>query len=217
MIERDRPVPVRVETIEKTEPCGAGGDSSSVGGGETCNEVIKNIENGQEVTYHEFTQTFPANPDYSYQEPEDVINNLQCKSNDDLFKYHQHENSANSKLESVLGNSQGYTLEVLDQRISDKFEKTDTETIKARYGVESYQYLPPDNSSNNLIRESSTSALSAKRSAAEFYSSTNAAPASSSASNKNNDTASVAKTSSSNIYNFDSSTAFAGGSVSPRK
>lgn len=46
-----------------------------------------------------------------------------------------------------MGSSQGYTLEVLDQRISNKFEKTDQETIKARYGVDSYQYLPPGTSS----------------------------------------------------------------------
>lgn len=36
----------------------------------------------------------------------------------------------------------GYTLEVLDQRVSDRFEKVDEETIKQRYGVDSFQYLP---------------------------------------------------------------------------
>lgn len=57
-----------------------------------------------------------------------------------------------------MGSSQGYTLEVLDQRISNKFEKTDQETIKARYGVDSYQYLPP-----------SASASVNQNAASEFY------------------------------------------------
>ena len=52
------------------------------------------------------------------------------------------EVNAARTLDSLIGNSQGYTLEVLDQRVSDKFERTDSETIKARYGVDSYQYMP---------------------------------------------------------------------------
>lgn len=58
VIERDRPVPVRVETIEKTEPLmmsGLGQANTSGGAG----ELTRNIETGQEVTYHEFTQTYP--------------------------------------------------------------------------------------------------------------------------------------------------------------
>ena len=70
VIERDRPVPVRVETIEKTEPLMMSGlghhhqaNSSGVGagsvGGGGGGELTRNIETGQEVTYHEFTQTYP--------------------------------------------------------------------------------------------------------------------------------------------------------------
>jgi hypothetical protein len=183
VIERDRPIPVRIETIERSEPSGATGT-----------EVTKNIETTQEVTYHEFTQNYPAtttgtttninteyasssqNYDYStanqstyqygeqsqYESEEnkrkqEVLNILeeterrkqliQSKSNDDVvaqYKYVKYDSSSDNvkALDSILGNTQGYTLEVLDQRVSDKFEKTDTETIKARYGVDSYQYLP---------------------------------------------------------------------------
>jgi hypothetical protein len=213
VIERDRPVPVRVETIEKQEPCGGGGggdggraSSASGTANGTCNEITKNIENGQEVTYHEFTQTFPQssnNGEYSFNEPDVLLtNHLQSKSNEDLYKYSQEA----SKLENVLGASaQGYTLEVLDQRISDKFEKTDSETIKARYGVDSYQYLPVRGEES--VREGAASSAS-KRSAAEFYSSNGI-----SGSSKN---LNEAKNSSSNIYSYDSNAASFGG-VSPRK
>lgn len=60
VIERDRPVPVRVETIEKTEPLmmnATAATSASANG-----ELTRNIETGQEVTYHEFTQTYPPPP-----------------------------------------------------------------------------------------------------------------------------------------------------------
>lgn len=56
VIERDRPVPVRVETIEKTEPMMM--NPSSVGVADR-GDLTRNIETGQEVTYHEFTQTYP--------------------------------------------------------------------------------------------------------------------------------------------------------------
>lgn len=65
VIERDRPVPVRVETIEKTEPLmmngsGGGGHVSSANVNVSgTGELTRNIETGQEVTYHEFTQTYP--------------------------------------------------------------------------------------------------------------------------------------------------------------
>lgn len=61
VIERDRPVPVRVETIEKTEPLLVGGGvGANVNSSNGCvNELTRNIETGQEVTYHEFTQTYP--------------------------------------------------------------------------------------------------------------------------------------------------------------
>lgn len=155
VIERDRPVPVRVETIEKTEPAGSS------------NELTRNIETGQEVTYHEFTQTYPnSNGEYTtstyqyndqpqqqqqQQQQQDMLSlieeaerrkTLQSKSNEDIFHKFCGEQQQTKTIDSVLGNSQGYTLEVLDQRISNKFEKTDQETIKARYGVDSYQYLP---------------------------------------------------------------------------
>lgn len=166
VIERDRPVPVRVETVEKTEPVTT-----------NCTDVTKNVETSQEVTYHEFTQTYPtqnaqsteySSTSYQYGEQleyeenrrkQEVMNiieeadrrkqNLQSKSQEDLIsqynKYQSGSAENNSKtLDSMLANSQGYTLEVLDQRVSDKFEKTDTETIKARYGVESFQYLPSE-------------------------------------------------------------------------
>lgn len=74
--------------------------------------------------------------------------NLESKSQEDLVaQYNKYINSSaadvNARtLDSLIGNSQGYTLEVLDQRVSDKFERTDSETIKARYGVDSYQYMP---------------------------------------------------------------------------
>ena len=201
VIERDRPVPVRVETVEKTEPCGSGSGSGGQSG--NCIEITKNTENGQEVTYHEFTQTFPQlSNDYSYNE-QDVLANLQSKSNDDLYKYHASSDTA--KLESVLGNSQGYTLEVLDQRISDKFEKTDPETIKARYGVESFQYLPQEGISGNSRDGLASAASKRSGSAAEFYGG--------SSKNLNQE----AKNSSSNIYSYDSNATASFGGVSPRK
>ena len=80
---------------------------------------------------------------------------LESKSNEDLVaQYNKYISAASGvsasasadvnarTLDSLIGNSQGYTLEVLDQRVSDKFERTDSETIKARYGVDSYQYMP---------------------------------------------------------------------------
>ena len=150
VIERDRPVPVRVETIEKNE-----------GAGNCSGDLTRNVETAQEVTYHEFTQQSSYN---QYQDDfedarrkQEVMSmldeaerkklNLQSKSNEDLvaqYKYVKYDSGADNvrTLDSLIGNSQGYTLEVLDQRVSDKFEKTDQETIKARYGVDSYQYLP---------------------------------------------------------------------------
>jgi hypothetical protein len=74
--------------------------------------------------------------------------NLESKSNEDLVAQYNKYMSASEAdvnartLDSLIGNSQGYTLEVLDQRVSDKFERTDSETIKQRYGVDSYQYMP---------------------------------------------------------------------------
>jgi len=170
VIERDRPVPVRVETIERTEPvmCGGGGD------------ITKNIETSTETTYHEFTQNYSsgtadANVDYQssnynygdkieYEEnrrKQEFLNileeaerrkkDLESKSNDlirssDVSQYKTVKYTDSSvdnvkSLDSMPYNS-GYTLEVLDQRVSDKFEKIDQETIKLRYGVDSFQYLP---------------------------------------------------------------------------
>ena len=169
-------MPVRVETVERSDSSGGGADCTS----------------GQETSYHEFTQNYsaPANiqsgqscntgqpnnasndqygystttSNYQYGEQVDyedtrrkqeVLNileeaerrkqSLQSKSNEDLiaqYKYVKYDASADNVkvLDSMLGNTQGYTLEVLDQRVSDKFEKTDQETIKARYGVDSFQY-----------------------------------------------------------------------------
>lgn len=169
VIERDRPVPVRVETIEKTEPLMMSGLSAANASG--VGELTRNIETGQEVTYHEFTQTYPPpqsssgagvtneyhhQSNYQFNEQcngsaadylDDRKQNLQSKSNEDLYQKYGGETT--KTLESVLGSSQGYTLEVLDQRISNKFEKTDQETIKQRYGVDSYQYLPPGTSSGH--------------------------------------------------------------------
>jgi hypothetical protein len=119
------------------------------------------------VTYHEFTQTYPVDPskNFSYTETTDYEEDdrrkqevmqileeaerrkqvLLSKSSENLVtpQYNYPSSDTTSKvLDSMLGNNQGYTLEVLDQRVSDKFEKTDTETIKARYGVDSFNYLP---------------------------------------------------------------------------
>ena len=71
---------------------------------------------------------------------------MECKSSDMLNTSNtQHNHSIlTSKLDSVPYSS-GYTLEVLDQRVSDRFERVDEETIKSRYGVDSFQYLPVEN------------------------------------------------------------------------
>jgi len=163
VIERDRPVPVRVETIERTEA-----------GAFDCPEVGQK-EGVTETTFHEFSQnSFQKSPstgdlnqdtssnfNYNTEDNEQTNKNkqlvldlleeadrrkksLESKSNDSFVN-----NSASSKnLESMPYNS-GYTLEVLDQRVSDKFEKVDQETIKARYGVDSFQYLPTGSESVN--------------------------------------------------------------------
>ena len=164
-----------------------------------CGEITQNIETAQEVTYHEFTRTYPdlavdpcdaacaeggnaaaaagsggeeeavAETTYIYDEKveyeedeqrkQEVIKILEeaerrkSSTSSSSSKNNNNNNNNNENvsqqydtakvLDSMLGNNPGYTLEVLDQRVSDKFEKTDTETIKARYGVDSFQYLPP--------------------------------------------------------------------------
>jgi hypothetical protein len=181
VIERDRPVPIRVETIERTEPLGAN----------CTGDLARNIESGQEVTYHEFTQTYPADPskNYTYTEQTDydeddrrkqeVISILEeaerrkqvllSKSSENLVtqshQYNYQTSDTTSKvLDSMLGNNQGYTLEVLDQRVSDKFEKTDTETIKARYGVDSFNYLPTTDTTRTNYNQSNNN-----NSGSEYY------------------------------------------------
>jgi hypothetical protein len=162
VIERDRPVPVRVETIEKAEAADG-----------NCTE--RNIENAQEVTYHEFTHTFQQGNGHSeyveqveseenrrkqqevieiLEEAERRKQNLISKSNDDVGTTYKSFD---------LGANQGYTLEVLDQRVSDKFEKTDQETIKSRYGIDSFQYLPAEGSSANIAATSSFKSLNEAR------------------------------------------------------
>lgn len=159
VIERDRPV-----AIEKSEAA-------------DCVETTRNVESGQEVTYHEFTQAYPNNngeypssANYQYSEHVEYEDSRRKQEMQEA----KAEDVYNSKaFDTLLANSQGYTLEVLDQRISDKFEKTDQETIKARYGVDSYHYLPPG---SEVVRASSGATN------AEFYSQ-NAASAKNSNSN----------------------------------
>ncbi|RNA12536.1 hypothetical protein BpHYR1_000225 [Brachionus plicatilis] len=147
VIERDRPV-----AIEKSGPA-------------DCVQTTRNVESGQEVTYHEFTQAYPnSNGEYpssaNYQYSEHVeYEEAGRKQETAEAKAQELYNS--KAFDSLLANSQGYTLEVLDQRVSDKFEKTDQETIKARYGVDSYHYLPPG---SEVIRGSGAAPN------AEFYS-----------------------------------------------
>jgi len=101
---------------------------------------------------------------------------LESKSNDSFMQQH-HEaaasgsqhfqyGSAHEKALEQMPYNSGYTLEVLDQRVSDKFEKIDQETIKARYGVDSFQYLPAGVESHR-----STSALTN-----DYYQTSNQAP-----------------------------------------
>ena len=156
VIERDRPV-----AIEKSE----GGD---------CVETTRNVESGQEVTYHEFTQAYPnsngeypSSSNYQYNEHVEYEDSRRKQDSQEA----KSEEAYNSKaFDSLLANSQGYTLEVLDQRISDKFEKIDQETIKARYGVDSYHYLPPGaNNGTSNAEFYSQNLTSAKESNSNLY------------------------------------------------
>lgn len=161
VIERDRPVPVRVETVERTEPCGEYQEESD----------CKPQPGVTETTYHEFSQGnfqqhTESNADFQQEnssnynfggteevdknkqlvldlleEAERRKNSLESKSNDSFANKF---NSESSKILDSMPYNSGYTLEVLDQRVSDKFEKVDQETIKQRYGVDSFQYLPTD-------------------------------------------------------------------------
>lgn len=165
----DRPVPIQQRPIVIERDRAVEKESG-------CVETTRNIESGQEVTYHEFTQTYPnANGEYpssaNYQYSEHVEYEDSRRKQEVYEERKQHLESKSSEeiynskaFDSLLANSQGYTLEVLDQRISDKFEKTDQETIKARYGVDSYHYLPPG---AEVIRPASVGAGNA-----EFYSQT---------------------------------------------
>ncbi len=162
VIERDRPVPVRVETIERTE-------AVPFENGEPCIEK----QSTYETTYHEFAQ--PNRSDYNeYTEDENKKNkqlvldllaeaerrkqSLQSQSDKSLIE-DQATITMNSQYQQAAASSSipfnsGYTLEVLDQRVSDKFEKVDQETIKQRYGVESFQYLPGAESNMSTMRSS---------------------------------------------------------------
>ncbi len=140
VIERDRPVPVRVETVERTE-------AVPFENGEPCVEKPST----HETTYHEFAQPQRASSEYNeYTEDENKPNRQLVL--DLLAEAERRKQSLESQSNQSLSGTQvaassipfnsGYTLEVLDQRVSDRFEKVDQETIKQRYGVDSFQYLP---------------------------------------------------------------------------
>jgi len=165
VIERDRPVPVRVETIERTE--------HQDDNGEPCVPKASTTE----TTYHEFIQpqrsssTGDLQSEYTHEENNtnkqlvlDLLaeaerrkQSLESKSNESFGDQHQQQASGSASqyqtLES-MGYNSGYTLEVLDQRVSDKFEKVDQETIKQRYGVDSFQYLPGSEAGGATLRSS---------------------------------------------------------------
>ena len=220
VIERDRPVPVRVETVERTEPCGEYQQESD----------CKPEQGATETTYHEFTQaSYPqrseSNGDFQQESSsnynfsgttEEVDKNkqlvldlleeaerrkksLESKSNDSFANKFTSESS--KILDSMPYNS-GYTLEVLDQRVSDKFEKVDQETIKQRYGVDSFQYLPTESQ-----RPSSSAAN-------DFYQASNEASTLRSSGGSYKSLASANETVSNAYGNFASSTGLAESSAS---
>lgn len=171
VIERDRPVPVRVETIERTEPATYQDTEAEPcvdkpGVTETTYHEFSQPQ--RSASAGDFTQELSSQFNYTDENEETANKNkqlvldlleeaerrkksLKSKSNDSFIKQ-QHTSSPNQfqydindsskTLEATMPYNTGYTLEVLDQRISDKFEKVDQETIKSRYGVESFQYLP---------------------------------------------------------------------------
>lgn len=187
----DRPVPIQQRPIvierdgqvrldDEKNDINLTTDAGDVG------DLIRNTEHAQEVTYHEFTQ---VNPSYPYgkeyeenrrkMEVMDLLDEaerkkLESKSNEDLVaQYNKYISAASGAadvnartLDSLIGNSQGYTLEVLDQRVSDKFERTDSETIKARYGVDSYQYMPSN--IENAVKGSGSSYI-LNNNSSEYY------------------------------------------------
>lgn len=168
VIERDRPVPVRVETIERTEPVDAGDYQSS---GEPCEEKPGMTETTyHEFSQNNYHQRSASAGDFhqedsssfNYHEDSDETNknkqlvldlleeaerrkkSLESKSNDSLINSQEQSNTSASYGQIDMPYNTGYTLEVLDQRVSDRFEKVDQETIKQRYGVDSFQYLPSE-------------------------------------------------------------------------
>lgn len=191
VIERDRPVPVRVETIE-TNCAGeeaAQFEETTQEAGEPCVDR----PGVTETTYHEFAQDShhfetgsigasalageEANANKQLvmdliEEAERRKSSMQSKSNEMLNTSTSANNNNYQGGSSILDSvpySAGYTLEVLDQRVSDKFERVDEETIKSRYGVESFQYMPENNS--NMQRSSvggSYKSLASNGNAAEY-------------------------------------------------
>lgn len=145
---------------EFTQNYSAPANVQSGSSGNTGQLLNNNPHNDQQYGYSTNTSNYQYSEQVDYEDnrrKQEVLNileeaerrkqNLQSKSNEDLiaqYKYVKYDASADNvkALDNMLGNSTGYTLEVLDQRVSDKFEKTDQETIKARYGVDSFQYLP---------------------------------------------------------------------------
>lgn len=183
VIERDRPVPVRVETIERTEPvmCSGGDITKNIETSTetTYHEFTQNYSSGSgdaNVEYQSSNYNYGDKIEYEenrrkqeflniLEEAERRKKDLESKSNDLIrssdvsqyktVKYTDSSTDNVKSLDSMPYNS-GYTLEVLDQRVSDKFEKIDQETIKLRYGVDSFQYLPTSvEISNNQNRPSS--------------------------------------------------------------
>lgn len=173
VIERDRPVPVRVETIETN--CDNETTTTTQATDEATGEPCVDRPGVTETTYHEFTQDShhfetgsvaasalageEANANKQLvmdllEEAERRKNSMQSKSNEMLntsaSANYNKNNQVGSILDSYAPHNAGYTLEVLDQRVSDKFERVDEETIKSRYGVESFQYLPENGGSTNM-------------------------------------------------------------------
>ena len=228
VIERDRPVPVRVETIERTEPvmCGGGDITKNIETSTetTYHEFTQNFSSGgsadANVDYTSSNYNYGDKIEYEenrrkqeflniLEEAERRKKDLESKSNDVIrssevsqykpAKYSESNNDSNVKsLDSMPYNS-GYTLEVLDQRVSDKFEKIDQETIKLRYGVDSFQYLPAsvEISNNQQNRPSSTNYGS---SSADYYNNNMSTNLGNSGSFKSLASGNEISNSSSNIY-----------------